>query len=73
MYPNPANDILHISIDGQLDDIEIYNIEGQLVREFDPQGANEFSADIEGLSQGVYFVHVWNKAGQQQVLKMIKD
>ncbi len=78
VYPNPTNNQLTISTgDEKLDDIEIYNVLGQLVKEFNPQGASKFNANIHNLSSGIYFVKIftknWNQKGQQQqkIIKLI--
>ncbi len=70
-YPNPATNTLNIEIDGELDDIEIYNLQGQLIREFDPQGASKYPAKISGLAKDVYIVDIYNKQGQKSVAKLV--
>ena len=71
MYPNPATNTLNIEINGELDDIEIYNLQGQFVRDFDPQGDSKYPADISGLAKGVYIVYIYNKQGQKSVNKFM--
>ncbi len=71
MYPNPATNTLNIEIDGELDDIEIYNLQGILIREYDPQGTSIYQIDTSGLVKGIYFVYVYNKQGQKSVVKLV--
>jgi len=73
MYPNPANNTLNIEIDGALDDIEIYNELGQLVREFAPQGMSAYPVDVSGLEGGVYFIRIWDKNGRQVTMKLVAE
>lgn len=71
LYPNPANDVLHISAEGNIDTIKIYNTLGQLVV---TQTVNEATTtiDIATLSKGVYLVHIVSGA-KESALKFIKE
>jgi hypothetical protein len=73
IYPNPTADILHLSIEGNLDTsflIQIYTLSGQLVLS---QKANGASIDIEvqNLPKGTYFLSL-NKGEQKLSAKFIK-
>lgn len=55
LFPNPVNDILHISADKNLGEIEIYGCAGNLVfRQIinDPQ----FSFNLSAFANGIYFI-----------------
>ncbi|MBK7427960.1 MAG: T9SS type A sorting domain-containing protein [Saprospiraceae bacterium] len=57
LYPNPTNGIINFS--ETLQDVQVYTIYGQLV--FSQTGAANFIS-VEGLSDGVYFIHTKNAA-----------
>ena len=56
LYPNPANDKIHLEgLEGQ-HEIQIYNVFGMLVKTIDINGDSEI--DINDLSSGLYFLNV---------------
>lgn len=58
IYPNPANDIVKINSEENLDYIEILNISGQIVS-FENVNTNNAEINISNLSSGVYFIKVY--------------
>lgn len=77
LYPNPAQDVINLSLltaNMQECEYTISNQIGQVVNE----GKLNFSADqtqqlnIENLAAGMYLIHVNGKSGLHQVLKFIK-
>jgi aminopeptidase N len=60
VYPNPANDILHIMMPTtvQLEKVEIYNTLGQLVAQ---KNANDFS--VAELSSGLHLIKITTSEG----------
>ena len=74
IYPNPATDLLNISIGNanfKNSNIVIYNVSGIEVGKLT---MNEATAqfNIEGLSNGVYFVKVSNQNGFSKTIKFVK-
>ncbi|MFZ4797996.1 MAG: beta strand repeat-containing protein [Bacteroidia bacterium] len=74
IYPNPANDLLNISISNanlKNSNIVIYNLSGM---EVGILNMNEATAqfNIEGFSNGVYFVKVINQNGFNKTVKFVK-
>lgn len=66
LYPNPANDKLHIEgLEGE-HEARIYNAFGTLVRTTTLNGDSEIG--IEGLSAGLYFLHIEGHA-----MKFVKE
>ncbi len=61
VYPNPANGIITIALEGSpyyLDDLDIYNLLGQRVAEVTlPSGAASVGHDVSALATGIYLVH----------------
>jgi aminopeptidase YwaD len=57
LYPNPANDELHIQIPDNHFNIKIYNLTGNLILE----SQNEKNISISDLQKGMYFLELKSK------------
>lgn len=68
MYPNPAKDILNISLDSDLKSVEIYSLQGQKVF-----SSNEKIISISNLSNGIYMVKVEDVNGAVATTRLIKS
>lgn len=55
LYPNPAGDYLTISAASAMDDITIYSVTGQVLRNVQPFD-KEISLDVSDLSNGIYMI-----------------
>ena len=55
VYPNPATDVLNVLSENVIRQVEIYNVEGQLVKFSD---GNVENIAISNLTEGLYFVKV---------------
>ncbi|MBP5401045.1 MAG: Omp28-related outer membrane protein [Bacteroidales bacterium] len=55
VYPNPATDVLNVLSENSIQQVEIYNAQGQLVKASD---GNVESISISNLTEGLYFVKV---------------
>jgi predicted RNA-binding protein with TRAM domain len=74
VYPNPATDVLNISINNATfknSDIVVYNISGTEVLKTN-MAATSAQLNIETLSNGVYFVKVSNQNGFNKTVKFVK-
>jgi hypothetical protein len=67
LYPNPAQDILYINSEEQIQKVSIYSTQGILVEEFQE---NEI-IDLTRLSSGLYFIKASIK-GDKVVKKFVK-
>ena len=56
LHPNPANDILYISTNGNIKEIEIYDIYGRVRIAETPSLQDIIDLDVTNLNSGVYFV-----------------
>ena len=66
--PNPVNDILSINSLDVLEQIEIYNINGQhAIR------TNQLEINVSGLPQGIYLLRAVTTDGQVRQAKFIKE
>jgi len=65
IYPNPATDMIRIA--GEFDQVQIFNISGQLVKSY----TNNDRLSVADLNAGIYMVKVTGEAGAS-VKKLIK-
>ncbi len=69
LYPNPSNTFITLSHKNDvLNNIEIYDVKGNLIYKINSKGLNE-NIDVSKLSKGVYFIKVNNN----NTLKFIKN
>ena len=66
LYPNPATDILNISMETELKSVEIYSLLGQKVLSTDKN-----QVDVSSLSKGMYMVRVEDVEGSISTQKLI--
>ena len=74
VYPNPANSIIHLMLNGNeaIDTVRIYNASGQLV--IAKSGENiPFSVNIGTLPKGLYNVSVSNTTGKLFTNSFVKN
>ena len=64
LYPNPATDMLQVESTERIEQYEVYDITGALVRR-DFVGHNAFNLDIEALSVGTYLLKLTSESGVQ--------
>ena len=69
-YPNPAVDILYLSVEDPLSRIDIYNSVGQMVKSLN-HPARKF--DVSDLSSGIYLLNVTGEDGTIYRSKFIKQ
>jgi hypothetical protein len=67
MFPNPANDILNIEMDKELQSLEIYTLQGQKVF-----SGNDKTIDIANLSTGMYIVRIQDVDGAIAAQRLVK-
>ncbi|WP_221407222.1 leucine-rich repeat domain-containing protein [Dysgonomonas macrotermitis] len=68
IYPNPVTDVLYINSGSQIDAVNIYTVNGQLVLAQKHIGS---SVDVSHLSSGVYVLKVLSN-GKESVHKIMK-
>lgn len=70
MSPNPTDGIVNISGVDNLERIDIYNLNGQLIKSFSEKD-NMQQIDVTQLQSGVYLVNVQSKSGGK-ILELVK-
>jgi len=61
IYPQPANTSITISGDIKNSEIEIYNLNGNLIKKLGLANEDELNIDVSDLSPGIYLVQVQNE------------
>lgn len=62
VFPNPANSVITIVAETEIEEIRFYNTFGKLVRTFSNIG-NSTQISLEGLPSGLYFIKIFTKQG----------
>jgi hypothetical protein len=57
IYPNPAHEVLNLSATTNLNQVEIIDAYGNVVKRFNPNQA-QFQLSIESLAQGIYYLKI---------------
>ncbi len=68
IFPNPTSDVFHIKNSDFVYGVEVVNMLGSSIREYDRPNTNTF--DISDLKKGIYFVRL--KDANDEVLKSIR-
>jgi Alpha amylase, catalytic domain/Secretion system C-terminal sorting domain len=71
LYPNPTIDSFKISTSAS--NVLVYNIAGQIIKEFKGIFDENFAYSINELSKGVYFVKVTDSDKRQSTIKLVKE
>jgi len=70
-YPNPAQDFIKLQSDSELEQLSIYSMTGQLLKEHN--NLNTFNQiDISYLKNGIYLIKTINKSGEAFTQKLKK-
>jgi hypothetical protein len=69
-YPNPASDILYLSIMKTLESVEVYNAMGQKVIRLDNP---DRTVNVSNLKTGIYFITVLDEDGVMHMAKFLKQ
>ena len=70
IYPNPANDVVHIKANSAINSIEIYDVQGRIIHKKITNVDNEV-LDVSNLTKGIYFLMIKTEIGQKAE-KLIK-
>ncbi|MBX2891784.1 MAG: M4 family metallopeptidase [Saprospiraceae bacterium] len=71
IVPNPATNITTISSNEGLKFIQLQSPNGQILRTLELE-TEQYRLDLNGLSNGVYFLHIQLANGQRAVKKLVK-
>jgi hypothetical protein len=74
VYPNPANDILTLRIDGEVQEqyiVSLYDINGNLLESKKTEGT-ETKIDMKNMAPAIYYLKVIQKNSEVRTFKIIK-
>lgn len=57
-FPNPAKDVVNVSLDTDIETIVIYDLQGRTVQSIDAINSTQYTIDIANLNEGAYFIRV---------------
>lgn len=60
VFPNPAHDVLFFKSDTNLDEVEMLDLSGKIIKRFIPNEPN-FKCSVDELSDGIYFLKIKTK------------
>lgn len=72
LFPNPGNEILNLKSDKQISKVEVFNMQGQIVKSLNTQN-KEVSVIISELRNGLYFVKAILENGKIWTEKLIVE
>ena len=74
LYPNPASDVVTVESNkgGNISRIEVFDVAGRLLRQYDDIASPSFRMGTEDLKDGYYFVKV-TVGGASMVLTMVRQ
>lgn len=73
VYPNPANNILHLNGNIPLSSIQVVNLGGAIVLQQDGLGSDQVAIDVSGISAGVYCLIVnYNEGFKREKLMVVR-
>jgi sugar lactone lactonase YvrE len=70
LFPNPNNG--SFSINSKVSKVLVYNLTGQLIKQFEGSFDNLYNYDIQSLSSGTYLVKIIDYNSNEKNLKLIK-
>lgn len=68
IFPNPMNEVINIKSEQPINNIDIYSVSGQLVKQYQGQTDILVSLDVSELSAGFYFLRL-NKETTHKLMK----
>ena len=71
IYPNPSKGIFRLVANAPIDKVDIYSVNGSLVKTLLYNGNNEVSIDLSSVGKGVYFVKVYTAGGNNATHKVV--
>ncbi len=71
IYPNPAQDVVCVSSDKVIEQITVFNVNGQVVKTVNVVNKDFIIFSTETFSEGVYFVEIKNIDGDIEQIKLM--
>jgi hypothetical protein len=71
MYPNPVNDVLNISAKNTIENLQIINMLGQVIKTSSPN-KNSFQLNTSNLNTGIYFIKI-STNNKEETFRLLKN
>ncbi|PIY31451.1 MAG: hypothetical protein COZ08_08825, partial [Bacteroidetes bacterium CG_4_10_14_3_um_filter_42_6] len=72
LYPNPTDDALYINATGNIMQMELFDVQGQLVEKVQVNHSSETVINTQTLKKGFYVIYALMEDGQTAIQKFIK-
>ena len=69
LYPNPTSDVVYVQTADMVNEVQVYNIQGQLVRTFN---GDVHSISLAGFAHGIYTLKIMTEKGMS-IQKVVKQ
>jgi hypothetical protein len=69
VYPNPSNDMFHITSSNAIDRAKVYDLQGSLILDFEQPGST-FDIDLSLSAKGIYFLQLFAKSNTNTIRLM---
>jgi hypothetical protein len=73
LFPIPAKDLLNIQTENSISSVEIFDMNGKLLKVLTPNSNNLASINVTSLASGIYFVKVLDENQKIAVKKFVKQ
>lgn len=70
VYPNPSNNVLFISSEKELNQLMIYDYQGQLIKNKKLKGTDQYKINVKDLSSGMYVLKLIDHQGRMYSSKI---
>ncbi|MDG2280677.1 MAG: T9SS type A sorting domain-containing protein [Flavicella sp.] len=67
IYPNPANEFIHINVDIDIQDVKLYSMLGDLVKDF----GQAKILDVSNINSGIYLIKVTDENNKQFIKQVV--
>lgn len=73
LFPNPANQMISVETDGNIEEILIQNTMGQVSFKSNDMNGIRTEIDISQMTIGLYYISVRLENGRTEIRKIIKN
>ncbi len=73
LYPNPTNGVLNIVYQNDIEQIEVYSIDGKKIKFSIQYGLQQAQLDASALAKGIYILVLTDKDNKVQKQKFVKE
>jgi len=73
IYPNPANEVLYMDSDAELNSVQVFDMAGKMLQEIHMGGAQKGTLDVSGLHKGMYILEIETLSGETRAMKVLKN